>query len=168
MPPGRVAPPYSRACVGCSRGNGCGAGESQETGHIFWGCCCDSVVLASDYVQAAAVETVYTAHHWLSEGPCFRGVCQRRTHSKRVRPQLQRQPVVCPYAGERAECSLCDGHVMTNVSVVSAVALHSHPQILERVDVLERRVADLHLAQQSLSSTPLCSLHSYIGQRAST
>ena len=35
-----------------------------------WGCCCDSVVLASDYVQAAAVETVHTAHHWLSEGPC--------------------------------------------------------------------------------------------------
>ena len=116
---------------------------------IFWGCCCDSLVLASDYVQAAAVETVHTAHHWLSEGPCFRCVCQRRTHSKLVRPQLQRarQPVVCPYAGERSECSLCGGHAMTNVSGVSAVALHSRPQILERVDFVERSVADVHLAQ---------------------
>ena len=45
---------------------------------IFWGCCCDSVVLASDYVQAATVKPVHTAH------------------SKLVRPQLQRarQPVV--------------------------------------------------------------------------
>ena len=135
---------------------------------ILWGCCCQSVVLASDYVQAAAVETVlHTAHHWLSERPGFRCVCQRRTHRKLVRPQLQRvrQPVVCPYAGERAERSLCDGHAMTNVSVVT---LHSRPQILERVDVLERSVADVHLALQSLSSTPLCSLHSSIGQRAST
>ena len=134
---------------------------------IFWGCCGHSVLLASDYVQAAAVETVHTAHHWLSERPGFRCACQRRTHSKLVRPQLQhaRQPVVCPNAGERAECSLCDGHAMTNVS---AVTLHSRPQILERVDVLERSVADVDLAQQSLSSTPLCSLHSSIGQRAST
>ena len=31
VPPGRVAPPYSRACVGCSRGNGGGAGESQKS-----------------------------------------------------------------------------------------------------------------------------------------
>ena len=86
---------------------------------------------------------VHTAHHMLSERPRFRCVCQRRTHSKLVRPQLQRarQPVVCPYAGERAECSLCDGHAVTNVSVVSAVTLHSRPQILERVDVLERSVA---------------------------
>ena len=54
-------------------------------------------------MQAAAVETVHTVHDWLSEHPCFRCVCQRRTHSKLVRPQLQRvrQPVVCPYAGER-------------------------------------------------------------------
>ena len=97
-------------------------------------------------------------------------MCQRRTHSKLVRPQLQRarQPVVCPSAGERAECSQCDGHAMTNVIVVSAVTLHSRLQILERVDVLERSVADVHLAQQSISSTPLCSLHSSIGQRAST
>ena len=79
-----------------------------------------------------------------------------------------RQPVVFPYAGERADCSLCDGHAITNVSVVSAIALHSRPQILERVDVLERSVADVHLGQQSLSSTSLCSLHSCIGQRAST
>ena len=135
---------------------------------VFWGCSCHSVVLASDYVQAAAVKTVHTAHQWLSERPGFRSMSQRRTHSKLVvRPQLQltRQPVVCPYAGERAECSLCDGHVTKNVS---AVTLHSHSQILEQVDVLERSVADVHLAQQSLSSTPLCSLHSSIGQRAST
>ena len=57
---------------------------------------------------------------------------------------------------------------MTIVSVVSGVTLHSRPQILERVDVLERSVADVHLAQQSLRSTPLCSLHSSIGQRASS
>ena len=113
---------------------------------IFWGCCCHSVVVASDYVQAAAVKPVHTAHHWLSERPGFRCVCQLGTHSKLIRPQLQRsrQPVVCPYAGERAECSLCDGHAMTNVSVVSAITLHSRPQILERVDVLERSVADVH------------------------
>ena len=120
---------------------------------ILWGCCCDSVVLASDYVQAATVKPVHTAHHWLSEGPCVRCVCQRRTHSKLVRPQLQcaRQPVVCPYAGERAECSLCDGHAITNVSVVSAIALHSRPQILERVDVLERSVASVsHLIKGKL------------------
>ena len=125
---------------------------------IFWGCCCHLVVLASDYVQAAAVKPVHTAQHWLSERPRFRCVCQRRTHSKLVRPQLQRarQPVVCPYAGERAECSLCDGHVVTNVSVVSTVTLHSRPQILERVEVLERSVAGVHLALQSLGSTPLC------------
>ena len=83
------------------------------------------------------------------------------THSKLVRPQLQltRQSMVSPYAGERAECILCNGHALTNVSVVSTVTLHSRPQILERVDVLERIVADVYLAQQSLSSTPLCSLH---------
>ena len=91
---------------------------------IIWGCFCHSVVMASDYVQAAAVETVHTAHRWLSERPCFRCVCQRRTHSKLVRHQLQ---LVCPCAGERAECSLCDGHAMTNVSVVSAITLHSRP-----------------------------------------
>ena len=91
MSPGRVAPPYSRVCVGCGRGNGSGAGNS--------------VVLPSNYVQAAAVKPVHTGHHWLSEHPGFR--CVRPTHSKLVRPQ--RQPVVCPYAGERAECSLCDG-----------------------------------------------------------
>ena len=135
---------------------------------VLWGCCCHSVVLASDYVQAAAVKTVQTANHWFSERPCFRCVCQRRTHSKLVRHQLQRarQPVVCPNAGERAECSLCDhcdGHAMTNVSVVSAVTLHSRVQILERVDVLEGSVADVHRVQQSTSS-----LHSSIGQRAST
>ena len=73
--------------------------------------------------------------------------------------------LVCPYPGERAKCSLCGGHAMTKVNVVT---LYSRPQILERVDVLERSVADVHLAQQSLSSTPLCSLHSSIGQRAST
>ena len=39
------------------------------------------------------------------------------------------------YAGERTECSLCDGHAVTNVSIVSAVTPHSRPQILERVDV---------------------------------
>ena len=104
---------------------------------IFWGCCCHSVVLANDYVQAAALETVHTAHHWLSEHPCFRCVCQRRTHSKLVRPQLQRarQPVVCPYAGERAECSLCDGHAMTNVSVVSAIAWLSRASAARRFAV---------------------------------
>ena len=96
---------------------------------IFWGYCSHPVVLASDYVQAAAVETVHNAHHWLRERPGFRCVCQRRTHSKLVRPQLQhaRQPVVCPYAGERAESSLCDVHAMTNVSVISAVTLHYRP-----------------------------------------
>ena len=137
---------------------------------IFWGCCCHSVVLASGYAQAAAVKPVRTAHHWLSERLSFRCVCQRRTHSKLVRPRFQRarQPVVFPYAGERAECSLCDGHAVTNVSVVSAVTLHSRHQTLERVDVLERSVSDVHLAQQSLGSTPLSSLHSYIGQGAST
>ena len=137
---------------------------------IFWGCCCHSVVLARGYVQAASVKPVHTAHHWLSGRTRFRCVGRRRTHSKLVRPHLQRarQPVVCPYAGERAECSLCDGHVVTNVSVGSAVTLHSRPQILERVDALERSVAGVHLAQQSLGSTPLCSLHSSIGQRAST
>ena len=41
---------------------------------------------------------------------------------------------------------------MTNVSVVSAVALYSRPQILERVDVLERSVADVHLVQQGLTT----------------
>ena len=79
------------------------AALANRTNHVlFWGCCRHSVVLASDYVQAAALETVHTAHHWLSERPRFRCVCQRRTHSKLVRPQLQRarQPVVCPYAGE--------------------------------------------------------------------
>ena len=87
-------------------------------------------------------------------------MCQHRTHSKLIRAQLQRQPVVCPYAGERDECSLCDGHAMTNVSVVTLHIL-AH-QILERVDVLERSVADvdrLHLTHQSLSSAPLCSMH---------
>ena len=39
---------------------------------VLWGCCCHSVVLASDYVQAAAVKTVHTVHHWLSERPGFR------------------------------------------------------------------------------------------------
>ena len=69
---------------------------------VFRGCCCHSVVLSSDYVQAAAVKPVHTAHHWLNEHPGFRRGCQRRIHSKLVRPQLQRtrQPVVCPYAGE--------------------------------------------------------------------
>ena len=113
--------------------------------------CCQSVIPASDYVQAAAAKTVRIAHHWLSERPGFRCVCQRRMHTKLVCPQIQRtrQPVVCPYyAGERAECSLCGGHAMTNVSVVSAVTLHSRPQIRERVDVIERSVADVHLAQQ--------------------
>ncbi len=38
---------------------------------------------------------------------------------------------------------------MTNVGVISAVTLHSSPQILERVDALERNVADVHLAQQN-------------------
>ena len=119
---------------------------------VFWGCCCHSVVIASDYVQAAAVKTVHTAHHWLSERPGFKCVSQRRTHSKLVRPQLQRarQPVGSPYAGERAECSLCYGHAMANVSVVSSVTLHSRPQIVQRVDVLERSVAGVHQAQQSL------------------
>ena len=42
----------------------------------------------SDYVQAAAVKTIHTAHHWLSEHPGFRCVCQRQTHSKLVRPLL--------------------------------------------------------------------------------
>ena len=145
---------------------------------ILLGCCCHSVVLACDYVQAAAVKPVHSAHHWLSERPRFRCLCQRRTHSKLVYHQLQRarQPVVCPYAGERAECSVCDGHAVTNVgvvsvfsvvSVVSAVTLHYRPQILERVDVLERNVADVRLAQQSLGSTPLWSMHGSIGQRAS-
>ena len=84
-------------------------------------------------VQAAADKPVHTSHHWLSERPGFRCVCQCRTHSKLVRHQLKRarQPVVCPYAGERAECSLCHGHAMTNVRVVSAVTLYSRPQILE-------------------------------------
>ena len=38
---------------------------------VFWGCCCHSVVLASDHVQASpsAVKPVHTAHHWLSEHP---------------------------------------------------------------------------------------------------
>ena len=132
MPPGRAAPPYSRACVGYGGGNGRGlANRTKQV--IFWSCSCHSVVLASDYVQAAAVKTVHTAHHWLSECPGFRCVCQRRTHSKLVRHQLQRarQTVVFPYAGERAECCLCDGHAMTIVSVVSGVTLHSRPQILE-------------------------------------
>ena len=164
MPPGRVAPPYSRACAGYVRGKEA-ALASRKKQVVFWGCCCHSVVLSSDYMQASAVKPVHTAHDWLSEHPGFRCVCQCRTHSKLVRPQLQRarQPVVCPYAGELAECSLCDGHTMTNVSVVSTVTLQSRPQILERVYVLERSVADVHLAQQSLSSTPLCSLHSSIG-----
>ena len=146
------------------------AALANRTNVVFWGCCCDSVVLASDYVQAAAVETVHTAHHWLSGRPCFRCVCKRRTHSKLIRPQFQRarQPVVCSYAGELAECSLCAGSAMTKVSVVSAVQLHSRSQLLERVDVLERSVADVLLAQQSLSSTPVCSLHRSIGQRALT
>ena len=37
------------------------------------------------------------------------------------------------------------------------MALHYRPQILERVDVRERSVADIRLAQHSLSSTPLWS-----------
>ena len=117
MPPGRVAPPYSRAFVGCDRGNGGGAGESQEASQIL-GLLLSLSSLASDYGQASAVKTVHTAHHWLSEDTGFRCVCQRRTHSKLVRHQLQRkrQPVVCPYAGERAECRLCDGHAIENVS----------------------------------------------------
>ena len=44
---------------------------------VFSGCSCHSVVLASDYVQAAAVKTVHTAHQWLSERPGFRCVSQR-------------------------------------------------------------------------------------------
>ena len=71
---------------------------------VFCGCICHSVILASDYVQASAVKTVHTAHHWLSKHPDLRCVCQRRTHSNMVGPQLQRgrQPVVCPDAGVRA------------------------------------------------------------------
>ena len=49
----------------------------------------DTLVLATDYVQASAVKTVHTAHHWLGEHSGFRFVRKRRTHSKLVRPQLQ-------------------------------------------------------------------------------
>ena len=28
---------------------------------VFWGCCCHTVVQATDYVQASAVKTVHTA-----------------------------------------------------------------------------------------------------------
>ena len=147
----------------------------------FWGCCCHSVVLASDYVQAAAVKLTMCKQRLLNPFT-LRITGSVSVHascacvSKLVHPQLQRarQPVVCPCTGERAECSLCDGHAMTNASVVSVVSfvsaatLHSRPQILERVDVLERSIADVHLAQQRLGSTPLCSLRSSIGQRVST
>ena len=145
MPPGRVAPPYSRACVGYGQGNGGGAGESQEAGRIMGLllCCCHSVVLASDYVQAAAVKTVHTVHHWLSEGPGFRCMCQHRTHSKLVRPQLQRtrQPVVCPYAGERESWQA--GRHTPNTGISSKATLpsasrdksHTHNQQCEKNEV---------------------------------
>ena len=54
---------------------------NRNTHVVFWGCCYHSVVVASDYVQASADITVHTAHHWLSEHPGFRCVCQRRAAS---------------------------------------------------------------------------------------
>ena len=76
--------------------------------------------------RALPNSNIYNFNTTFSERPGFRCVCQRRTHSKLMRPQFQRarQPVVCSYAGELAECSLCAGSAMTKVSVVSAVQLN--------------------------------------------
>ena len=97
---------------------------------IFWGCCCHSVVLACGYVQAAAVETVHingsvsvqASDACISvEHPASWYVLSFNARDNRWSVHIN--------AGERAECSLCDGHAMTNVSVVSAVTLHSRTQI---------------------------------------
>ena len=128
---------------------------------ILWGCCChsESVVLASEYLQAAAIKTVHNAQ---ASDAC---VSVEHTASWYVLSLTTGGMSIC-WRPSR----MCDGHAVTNVCVVSAVTLHSRPQILERVDVLERSVADVHLAQQSISIrlTPLCRLHNSIGQRALT
>ena len=57
---------------------------NREKQVVFWDCCCHSVVLASDYVQTAAVKTVDTAaHHWLSERPVLASELQPRPPSLR-------------------------------------------------------------------------------------
>ena len=49
--------------------------RTQQVGH--WGCV--PIVLASDGMQASAVEAVDTAHHCSSQRPCLGRMCQCRT-----------------------------------------------------------------------------------------
>ena len=65
---------------------------------IIWGCCCHSVVLASDYLQAAAVKPVHTAHHWLSERPRLR--CTRQV-TRAPRLSLSRNTIMHFQTGKR-------------------------------------------------------------------
>ena len=134
---GRVALPYSRACVGCGRCNGGGAGESQEAGHVL------GMLLS-------------LGRSW----PVM--MCKQRL----LKPFTLRITGSVSIQASDAYVSVVHAAswYVTSFSVVSTVTLQSRPQILERVDVLERNVADVHLAQQSFSCTPLCILHSFIGQ----
>ena len=63
-----------------------------------WGCGCVPIVLASDDMQASAVEAIDTAHHCSSQRPCLGRMRQCGTHCQLVCPQFQcpRQSVVGP------------------------------------------------------------------------
>ena len=49
-----------------------------------WGCGCVPIVLASDDMQASAVEAVDTAHHCSSQRPCLGQMCQCGTHCQLI------------------------------------------------------------------------------------
>ena len=86
-------------------------------------------------ILCPTVKPVHTAHHWLSERPCFRCVCQRRTHSKLVRPQLQRarQPVVDDDDDDDGKYDMCGKanigptlhNVLKNTHVVILLRMHN-------------------------------------------
>ena len=61
--------------------------RTQQVEH--WRCGCMLIVLASDDMQASAVEAVDDTHHCSSQRPCLGRMCRCGTHCKLVCPQFQ-------------------------------------------------------------------------------
>ena len=66
-----------------------------------WGCGCVPIVLASDDMQASAVESVDTAHHCSSQRPCLGRMRQCGTHCQLTLPVKQHRPMRKRYVSDR-------------------------------------------------------------------
>ena len=60
----------------------------RENQIIWWVCCCVPVGVASDYMNASAIEAVDLLLNWVCQAPCFASMRERGTDCSFVDAQF--------------------------------------------------------------------------------